>query len=178
MSVAPPSERTWWEQPVAYHEKIWLVISVITGVFLFFMMPFWHLFGHQNSSAESYRVNPQAFYQRVQDWTRTQQQTPQGLRPAGNEVYIVAYRFAWFPNPLVLKAGVEYRIHLSSRDVNHGFSLHRDGTTAQKVNFQVVPGYDYVLTMRFTEPGTYHLVCQEYCGLSHQIMVGKIIVEG
>ena len=35
---------------------------------------------------------------------------------------------------------MEYTLHLSSVDVNHGFNLY-----PFNVNFQVVPGYDYAL---------------------------------
>ena len=45
------------------------------------------------------------------------------------------------------------------------------------MNFQVVPGYDHVLTIKPQSPGVYPIVCNEFCGIGHQTMVGKIIVE-
>ena len=45
------------------------------------------------------------------------------------------------------------------------------------MNFQVVPGYDHVLTIKPTAPGEYPIICNEFCGIGHQQMVGKIIVE-
>ena len=31
--------------------------------------------------------------------------------------------------------------------------------------------------MTFDETGTYHIICNEFCGIHHHIMIGKIIVE-
>ncbi len=177
MPVTSPSERNWWDVPLGIHEKIWLTVVVLVGVGMFVMMPVWHVFGDQNPSTTSYRVSPDGYFEKVTQWAKEAERVEQGVKPLGQDAYIVALRYAWFPNPLVLEAGVPYRIHLSSKDVNHGFSVHKDGEASQKVNFQVVPGYEYVLTMEFPDPGTYHIVCQEYCGLGHQNMVGKIIVE-
>jgi cytochrome c oxidase subunit 2 len=28
-----------------------------------------------------------------------------------------------------------------------------------------------------TEPGEFHIVCNEFCGVGHHLMVGKIIVK-
>jgi cytochrome c oxidase subunit 2 len=33
------------------------------------------------------------------------------------------------------------------------------------------------LTIKPQSPGTYPIVCNEFCGIGHQSMVGKIIVE-
>ncbi|MBI4312833.1 MAG: cytochrome C oxidase subunit II [Chloroflexi bacterium] len=178
MPITPPPERNWWDLPLGIHEKVWLSLVVVVGLGLFIMMPAWHVLGGQNSSNTSFRVAPEAYFEKTTQWTKGAEQTAQGLKPPGQDVYLAALRFAWFPNSVVLRAGVPYRIHLSSKDVNHGFSLHRDGEASQKVNFQVVPGYEYVLTMNFSNPGVYHIVCQEYCGIGHQVMVGKITVEG
>jgi cytochrome c oxidase subunit 2 len=47
---------------------------------------------------------------------------------------------------LKLKKNQEYRLHLSSMDWQHGFSLQPDN-----INLQIVPGYDMVL--KITLPG-------------------------
>ena len=45
------------------------------------------------------------------------------------------------------------------------------------INFQVVPGYDYGLEVVPTEVGEFQIVCNEFCGVGHHLMVGKIIVK-
>ncbi len=96
--------------------------------------------------------------------------SPEVAAPPG-EVYLIAQQYFWFPT-LKLRAGETYRLHVSSVDFQHGFSLQ-----PMNMNFQVVPGYDHVLTIKPQAPGVYPIVCNEFCGIGHQNMVGKIIVE-
>ena len=103
-------------------------------------------------------------------WASRQTLRPVVPAPPG-EVYLLAKQFFWFPI-LKLRAGETYRLHISSADFQHGFSL-----LPMNMNFQIVPGYDHVLTITPQAPGTYHIVCNEFCGIGHQNMVGKIIVE-
>ena len=77
----------------------------------------------------------------------------------------------WYP-ALELEEGVSYTLHLSSLDVNHGFSLY-----PANINFQVVPGYDYGLNIKPNTPGEYRIVCNEFCGVSHHNMLGRIVVR-
>jgi heme/copper-type cytochrome/quinol oxidase subunit 2 len=72
---------------------------------------------------------------------------------------------------LRLQQGAEYMLHLSSNDVNHGFNLH-----PFNVNFQVVPGYDYGLRITPTEAGEFRILCNEFCGVGHHMMVGRVEV--
>ena len=181
MPLMPPEPHNWWDIPLGGYEKVWLSIVVVLGLGMFTMMPLWHVFGAQNSPTETYRVSPDSYWEKATKFAGAEgglsKKTDTGIQPTGDDAYLGAMRFAWVPNTLVLEAGKPYRLHLSSRDVNHGFSIHRSGEPSQKANFQVVPGYEYVLSMTFTEPGTYDLVCQEYCGIGHQFMMGKILVE-
>jgi len=86
-------------------------------------------------------------------------------------VYLMARMWSWTP-ALKLKKGVEYTLHLSALDVNHGFSLY-----PVNLNFQVVPGYDYGLKVVPNRSGDFRIICNEFCGIGHHMMVGKVIVE-
>ena len=55
--------------------------------------------------------------------------------------------WTWYP-VLKLKKGQTYRLHISSLDLQHGFSLQ-----PLNMNFQVLPGYDHVLTLTPTSSG-------------------------
>ena len=79
--------------------------------------------------------------------------------------------WAWYPI-IKLKEGQTYRLHISSADLQHGFSL-----LPMNMNFQVLPGYDHVLTITPTEKGEFQIICNEFCGIGHHLMTGKIIVE-
>jgi cytochrome c oxidase subunit 2 len=65
-----------------------------------------------------------------------------------------------------LRQGETYRIHLSALDLQHGFSLQ-----PLNMNFQVLPGYDHVLTLTPTSKGEFTIVCNEFCGIGHSSMI-------
>ena len=165
----------WW-QNAGRQEKLWVTIAFVWCLVLFAMMPFWHLKGGQNPSGFRTKVEPTAFYQRTQQFVEdyqvgTEQGMPVVEPPAGAEVYLIGQMWRWYPI-LKLKEGVTYRLHLSSLDVNHGFSLF-----PVNLNFQVVPGYDYGLRVTPNAAGEFKIICNEFCGIGHHTMVGKVIVE-
>ena len=53
-----------------------------------------------------------------------------------------------------------------------GFSLQ-----PENINLQIVPGYEMVLTVTPDESGEFTVVCNEYCGIGHHLMLGKIYVK-
>jgi cytochrome c oxidase subunit II len=168
-----------WFQAPAGNERIWIGLALCWCMVMSLMMPYWHFKGKQNSSGESYSVKPADFTKRTEKFilanTGTESLLEEGIAPVVSappgEVYLIAKQFFWFPT-LKLRAGETYRLHISSVDFQHGFSLQ-----PMNMNFQVVPGYDHVLTIKPQAPGTYPIVCNEFCGVGHQSMVGKIIVE-
>jgi cytochrome c oxidase subunit 2 len=150
-------------------------IAFIWCMVLFAMMPFWHLRGGQNPSGIRHRVEPEAYRARVAEFIRqygvgTEAGMPLVEPPPGSHVYLQAQMWSWIP-VLRLREGAEYTLHLSSMDLNHGFSLF-----PLNVNFQVVPGYDYGLRVRPNQAGEFEIICNEFCGIGHHLMVGKVIV--
>jgi len=165
----------WWK-PVHRSEKVWVSIAFVWCLVLFAMMPLWHLRGGQNPSGVRHRVEADAFRARVAEFiAQYQVDTDRGMPvvapPPGSHIYLQAQMWSWLP-VLRLEEGAEYMLHLSSVDVNHGFSLF-----PLNVNFQVVPGYDYGLRVKPTESGEFEILCNEFCGVGHHLMVGKVIVE-
>jgi len=68
---------------------------------------------------------------------------------------------------------VEYR--LTSADVTHGFGIYTpEGDLINQV--QAMPGYINRLRLRFPAPGTYPVLCMEYCGVAHHMMRAAIEV--
>ena len=164
----------WWK-PAHKSEKVWFTIALIWCLVLFAMMPIWHLRGGQNPSGIRSKVDPQAFNARVNEFIAdyqvgTENGIPVVAPPPGSDVYLIGIMWQWRPI-LQLEQGAEYTLHLSSLDVNHGFNLY-----PFNVNFQVVPGYDYGLRVTPTEAGDYRIVCNEFCGVGHHLMVGKVLV--
>ncbi len=164
----------WWK-PVHGAEKVWFGVAFAWCMVLFAMMPLWHWKGGQNPSGIRARVEPAAFQARVDEFIAEYQVGeeagyPVVEPPPGSDVYLEARMWSWRPI-LKLRKDAEYVLHLSSLDVNHGFALY-----PINVNFQVVPGYDYGLKIRPNEAGEFSVVCNEFCGINHHNMVGKVIV--
>lgn len=165
----------WWK-PAHRAEKTWVVIAFAWCMVLFAMMPLWHWKGGQNPSGIRRRVEPAAFYKRTLEFTNQykvgdDRGMPIVAPPPGSDIYLTAMSFQWTPI-LKLQKGKEYILHLSSLDVNHGFSLY-----PININFQVVPGYDYGLRVTPNASGDFRIICNEFCGIGHHTMVGRVIVE-
>lgn len=170
--LAPP--RVWWKK-LGRLEKNWLVIAFVWCLLLTVMMPLWFYFGRQNVPTETYRVEPAQFEQIVADFAAEYQVGEEFgipvVQPPPGDIYMYGRQWQWYP-VLRLQEGQEYRLHLSSLDVLHGFSLQ-----PTNLNFMAIPGYDYVITLTPTSSGEFSVVCNEYCLLGHHVMVGKIYVE-
>ncbi|MGN2391885.1 cytochrome C oxidase subunit II [Pelomicrobium sp. G1] len=176
-AIDPPKNRVWWKDPVDKVEITWIVLALIWGLIMFFMMPYWHVYGKQNLSNEAYRSTPELFSRKTQEMvdkytvrTETDQKIPVVHPPAGSDVYLIARLWQWWPL-VELEAGKSYRLHLMSMDWLHGFSLQ-----PENINIQVHPGYEHVLTVTPTKEGTYSIVCNEYCGINHHTMTSKLYV--
>ncbi|RMG13861.1 MAG: cytochrome C oxidase subunit II [Planctomycetota bacterium] len=176
MSISPPPPG-WFKAPTG-GERTWVGIALLWCLLMFLMMPYWHFRGKQNSTGEAYRVAPADFAARVERFVESNKvaEDPQSKKPIvepapGGDAYLQARMWDWYP-VLRLKKGQEYRLHISSLDLQHGFSLQ-----PMNMNFQVLPGYDHVLTITPTRTGDYRVVCNEFCGIGHHTMVGKIEVR-
>lgn len=77
------------------------------------------------------------------------------------------------PNTVQLGSPVEFRV--TSKDVNHGFALYSaDDRIINQT--QAMPGYTNKLLHTFTEPGTYTIMCLEFCGVAHATMTAQLKV--
>jgi cytochrome c oxidase subunit 2 len=175
MSVTPPEQRIWWNEPIHKVELGWIVIVFLWGLFMFFFMIAWHFIGQQNLSTETYRIQPSAYEEKVEAFAEQYQVgeedgVPVVRPPAGEDVYILGRLWEWWPI-LELKKGQSYRIHLSSVDWMHGFSLQ-----PVNINISVHPGYEHVINLTPTESGEFGIICNEYCGIGHHLMTGLIRV--
>ena len=92
--------------------------------------------------------------------------------PGRYDVYMRAQIWSFAPAEIKIPAGSTVTFYVTSPDLQHGFLIERTN-----VNLMVVPGHVTKTSARFDEPGEYRFFCQEYCGLAHHFMFGKIIVE-
>jgi cytochrome c oxidase subunit 2 len=94
------------------------------------------------------------------------------IGPDGVTVSMRAEFYVFQPTVVRVPAGRPVRFRITSADVIHGFQV-----VGTNLNLTVAPGYVSEATTRFDTPGEYLVVCNEYCGLAHHLMQGKIIVE-
>jgi len=177
MSIFPPKERIWWNEPIEKSEVLWITLGLVWALVMFFMMPYWHMTGKQNLSNEAYKIRPEVFAERTQAFAEkytVREEGDTGIPvvhpPVGSDIYMMGSTWEWWP-VLELEKDQSYRLHLSSADLQHGFSL-----LPENINLQVLPGYDMVLTITPTSSGEFSVVCNEFCGIGHHTMVGKIHV--
>ena len=177
MAIHPPQSRVWWNEPIAKGELVWIAVAFLWGLVMFFMMIYGHIYGKQNLSSHVGRVDPEIYVGKVEAFADKYKVRYEGesgvpvVKPeVGGDAYMVARTFEWWPI-LELEKGKTYKLHISSADLQHGFSLQ-----PTNINIQVHPGLEHVITVTPTEVGTYGVVCNEFCGLGHHVMTGRIYV--
>lgn len=177
-AILPPAERLWWKHPLDRVEGTWIAIALIWCLTMFAMMVGWHIYGSQNLSTETYKTTPELYSKKAQAMvdkytvrTETADNIPVVAPPAGSDVYLTARLWNFWPI-LELEKDKTYRLHLTSMDYNHGFSLQ-----PVNINIQIVPGYEHVVKITPNKSGTYSVVCNEFCGINHHTMVSRIYVK-
>jgi cytochrome c oxidase subunit 2 len=175
-SLAKP-QSVWWSA-LGPDERLWTGIAVLWGLAMFAMIVFiWPLIGHEQNNIQSYRIEPTIFHDRTEAFIAAHQLGELGgvpivAPPPGSDVYLEAAMFSW--RPIVqLRQGRPYKLLMSSRDVQHGFSLVM---APHSINFQVLPGYITEITLTPEHTGEYQILCNEYCGIGHHYMIGRVRV--
>jgi cytochrome c oxidase subunit 2 len=87
----------------------------------------------------------------------------------GQVVDVRAQQFAWTIAPASVKAGESVEFRLTAADVTHGFGVY-DPHGKFLFQVQVIPGRATRLRHTFHEPGTYEVLCLEFCGAGHHLM--------
>lgn len=74
-------------------------------------------------------------------------------------------------NEMHIPVNQPIKVTMTSQDVIHSFFI-----PAFRLKQDVVPGRFTTMWFEATKTGEYHLLCAEYCGTEHSLMVGKVIV--
>lgn len=174
MSLFSPQDG-WYDKKVSKDEKMWMLIALVLCIIMFIWMIMWHVYGKQNPSNITYKTSTKEFAKLSeaylqQNMVGTEEGIPIVKPKPNSDVFVLAEMWRWSP-VLLLEKNQSYKLHISSKDVMHGFSIQ-----PINMNFQVFPDYDYVLEFKPTEVGEYKVICNEFCGIGHHAMIGKIIV--
>ena len=176
-SPLKPPDGNWWDEPVNRRESIWLGIAGVWSLGIFAWMAGFTQFGEQNPVGDTYEVTPDGFRETVREYLDEADETEAGhVIPPGDAVYVAGARFFWDGLPVQLEAGREYDLHLGTYDVQHGFSIRPEHSLSQQINLQLFPDREWVVPMTFQDPGTYRVICNEFCGVGHNTMEEQFVV--
>jgi cytochrome c oxidase subunit 2 len=149
-------------------EKIWLTISF--GIIMIFMI----ITGYQAFALE---MGPPS-HQETIDPQKVDQIAPfdkPGMKKIGENEYEVVMTlqiFSFTPVNIEVPAGSTVHFTMTSKDVVHGFEV-----AGTNLNTMVVPGQITKTKQKFDKPGSYLVICNEYCGAGHQAMSTTITVK-
>jgi len=85
------------------------------------------------------------------------------------------HQWSWKLSRDTVPAGELVEIRVTGADVNHGLGVY-DANDRLITQTQAMPGYTNVMRHTFATPGTYRILCLEYCGLGHHTMTTQLIV--
>ena len=169
-------------------DTVWLIsvilMAAIAGVFL------WVAAG-AGQKADAEAMQPRAYRLRV-GWfwllvaviavatatTLSALPYPDRAPQAASRVIVRATsaQWAWTIEGPDLVVGKPVEFQVTSTDVNHGFGIYNPAME-MVAQTQAMPGYVNRLQLTFTAPGTYHILCLEYCGLAHHQMMTDLVVK-
>jgi cytochrome c oxidase subunit 2 len=131
----------------------WLEVSVIGGLLGMFCL--WRVIGFaQYRTLENPPADAMPIYVTAKQWM-WEFDYPAG--PTSNDV-------------LVVPVGRPVKLIMTSRDVIHSFYV-----PSFRIKQDVIPGRAVVTWFEAVEPGTFDVLCAEYCGTNHSFMRAQVV---
>ncbi len=85
-------------------------------------------------------------------------------------VNITSGQWWWETDTTEIPLGQQVEFRVTSEDVNHGLGIY-DPEMRLVVQVQAMPTYTNKVVHTFDQPGTYQILCMEFCGIAHHDMV-------
>ncbi|MFA5824510.1 MAG: hypothetical protein WC825_00900 [Gallionellaceae bacterium] len=89
------------------------------------------------------------------------------------EVQAKGYQWHWELSKTELPVGKQIEFQVTAVDVNHGFAIYGPDMKIL-TQTQAMPGVTNILRYTFEQPGTYKILCLEYCGVGHHTMMTEL----
>ena len=90
-------------------------------------------------------------------------------------VTVTSAQWTWDISQMKLPVNKPIVFAVTSSDVNHGLGIY-DPDLKMVTQVQAMPGYINKVYYTFTKPGTYKILCLEYCGVAHHAMTADLTV--
>jgi cytochrome c oxidase subunit II len=94
------------------------------------------------------------------------------LRNGIREIEVTAYKYGFFPNPILVKYGEKVKLLMTAMDVMHGISI-----SEFKVNQALPIGVTKSIEFTASVKGTFMVHCSVYCGPYHGTQKTRLIVR-
>lgn len=91
------------------------------------------------------------------------------------EISVEGKQWYWQLSSTTAAVGETVVFNVRAGDVTHGLGVY-DPQMRLIGQTQAMPGYENSLKLTLSEPGTYKLLCMEYCGLAHHAMTSDFTV--
>jgi protein-disulfide isomerase len=88
------------------------------------------------------------------------------------EINVIAERFSFTPDPIIVNLGDRVRLNIRSLDVTHGFAVDEFG-----INTVIPLGQTVTIEFIADKAGVFGTRCTVPCGTGHPMMIGTVIVE-
>src|SRR5699024_5793102 len=99
-----------------------------------------------------------------------------GASQEATVVNVEALQFGWNIDQHEFEAGERIEFRVTSADVNHAFGIYDEDMNLIEQT-QAMPNYTNKVYVTFDEPGTYEIMCLEYCGVGHHMMKDELVVK-
>lgn len=107
----------------------------------------------------------------------------ESAEPDAQVVDVRGFQFGWQLTPNSVQAGRQVEFQTRSQDVQHGFGVYDGTKLLVQVQVQAIrPDSDeetgdvQKVFYTFDEPGTYEILCLEFCGVEHHNMIATLEV--
>lgn len=168
-------------------ELVWyltvVLVASIGAVFIMVVVKARPAVEYGSVQASAYRLRTKIFWGLVIAGLAMAAATLRGLpyvaldaAPASQIVTATGSQWYWELDRKNVAIGQPVEFRVTSTDVNHGLGIY-DADNRLLTQAQAMPGYINRLRYTFEKPGTYRLLCLEYCGLAHHDMVAEIEVR-
>ncbi|WP_184317672.1 cytochrome C oxidase subunit II [Geobacillus subterraneus] len=169
-----------------YQQAAW-IISVVLILFVIFV--FLYVVAHSGQRVEyepiqkkGYRIRNVWFLAAIAAMGLATFYTLRDLpfeRPAHaanpTVVQVKARQFGFVLSRNEFRVGEPIAFQVTSGDVNHGVGIY-DENMELLAQTQAMPKYTNPIYYTFEKPGTYQVLCLEYCGIGHHVMTATITV--
>ena len=149
------------------YEYVWVAVIVAVIAGLSATLGYYAFAKNLNPVCNATRVDLEVLREEFKPGVRE-------IGPGIYEVNLLAVRFQFIPNEIVLEDPKRVVFRVASQDVIHGFEV-----VGTSVNAMVIPGYiaQFVWEPPEDAEGEYLIVCNEYCGVGHHLMSGKLVIK-